>query len=107
MHIRTSRPSKYFSCRLPFNWKTPFGYMIVACMKLAASFSATFIATVFICLLIGLCWSMKCHIKAITHNISMLNVGKESTKNAKECKKRIGIIARGFTDAKKLSQAKN
>lgn len=37
----------------------------------------------------------------------MLNVGKEPTKNAKECKKRIGIIARGFTETKKLSQAKN
>lgn len=90
-------------CRLPFDWKTPYGYMIVACMKVAASFSATFIATVFICLMIGSCWSIKLHIKATTYNVSMLKMGKKSFKNVQKCKKRISTIVQDFIETKQLS----
>lgn len=89
---------------MPFDWKTPCGYIIVAGMKLAASFSATYIATVFMCLLIGSCWTIKSYIKATTYSVSMLKVGKLSSESSEECKKRISIIAQNFEKAKQLSQ---
>lgn len=70
--------SKLFYCRLPFNWRTPHGYLIALIFESIASFTVGSFVVPPICFFIGSCFLITSFVNDITVKIAHLHVNKRS-----------------------------
>lgn len=92
------------SHRLPFNWKTPIGYMIALASEWAIIHSAILTAAIFV-FFVGSAWLIICLIKDITNDLSELNITGTSLHSRRELRERFCYIIQFYSDAKQLSVA--
>ena len=93
------------SLRLPYNWKTPFGYLITLAAESASTHSALFCTSPIVSFFGGWAWLAICSLKDISNDLPELIVGKGTHGRRKEMKKRFCSIILFYSDAKQLSEA--
>lgn len=92
-----------FVSRLPFNWKTPFGYLIAFSLEIASAYTMLFIALTALCLVVGSCWIFIGIVDDITNDLDRLNCNDE-TDHSEQCMKiRFFSTVQLYSDAKQLS----
>lgn len=94
-----------FDCwRLPFNWRTPFGYLIALCIECMAVFSIILTTIPLVCFFIGSCWLCIAFAKDITNDLSLWNLGGlTSNQSHLKCKMKLCRIVEIHSDVKQLS----
>lgn len=89
--------------RLPFNWTTPFGYLVaysILCVTVFCSYYCTYLVT---CFLIGICWlSIKC-VEDITNDLRALSFSKGTKDSHQKLKRSLINIVQMHSDVKQLS----
>lgn len=89
--------------RLPFNWKTPFGYLATLCFEFIALYFAISTVVPVVCLAIGLNWWIYLLIDEIQINVKFLNKlnrRPKSATNRTELKNRFIAIVIDFGNVK-------
>lgn len=94
-------------CRFPFDWKTPFGYLVGVSIQGVSMWSVVFCVHNALCLLVGLCWIMIAFIIDIETEFKTLNK-KYRHKNGqfikyKEFRQQFYQIVQFHSDVKQLS----
>lgn len=87
--------------RLPYDWKTPFGYLVTVVVFLSASTFGGFLGvTATVCLSIGFSWLLIAFADSIVNDVIKLNAtnGKYA-----EMKKLLKSIVEDLSDMKQLS----
>lgn len=90
-------------CRLPFNWKTPIGYLIALSAEYASVHSALFGFTPVTSFFVGSAFLTTCFVRDIENELPQLNVIARSTRSRKKMMERFCYIVRFHSDAKQLS----
>lgn len=90
-------------CRLPFNWKTPFGYLIATVFFSLASWAVLYALTLTLSFYAGACSLFSTFAKDITCQVSRLIVDGKSTRSHKKFKKRFCRIILLDSRVKQLS----
>lgn len=102
-HIKLKHITIHFS-RLPFDWRTPFGYLVTLAAEYTSINSAVFGFTPIISFFIGSGWFAIWIVKDITSDLAALKDQQVSTKRRqKELKKKFYYIVRFYSDARELS----
>lgn len=97
----------FFYIRLPFNWKTPLGYLIAQLAQtLAAYFTLVCLASV-LCFLVGSCWLFITFIEDITQNLFVWNNDKTANRNHEDRLKCYCNIIQSYVDVNQLSTEEN
>lgn len=60
--------------RLPFNWKTPFGYLIALMMQAVASYFTLLSTASTLCLLVGLCLLFIAFVEDLANDLNALSI---------------------------------
>lgn len=105
--------NKHF--RLPFDWKSPFRYLIVLMLESVTAFYTCLLMSALLCSFIGSCCMLKAIVKDITIDLSLRTIENQiiqekyskSTKsviNRIEAKVNFCDIIQFHSDAKKLSR---
>lgn len=89
--------------RLPFDWKTPFGYLIALLAEFATVHSSSFLFSPVASFFIGSAWLLICFIQDITSDLADLNVITTSIQSLTEMKKRLCYIVGFYSDKKQLN----
>lgn len=91
-----------FHCtRLPFDWKTPYGYLPVFISQSIGPGVAASADVQFLCLIFGSCWLFIFIAEDIAKDLIAFNIiAKTSNANHSELTKRFCDIVQIFTDAK-------
>lgn len=92
-----------FICRLPFNWKTPHGYLIALFLESIASFTVGSIIVPPICIVIGSCFLVSSFVNDMAVKMPKLDVKKRPNGKSQEIKKHFCNIIGNISDAKQLS----
>lgn len=96
--------------RMPFNWKTPFGYLIAFFLETSAFYSIVLGCVPLVCFLVGSCSFFTSFAKDITEAFRILDIDYRKTKNRKRPKQTGNItesfrnVVQLFADAKQLSR---
>lgn len=99
------RFKKHF--RLPFNQKTPIGYLSLSLFNIIGMFCLIFTSVPILCLLIGSCWLFICFANDITNDLQWLSIGgttKLKRRRMKEVMDRLCKIVQIHSDLKQLSE---
>lgn len=90
---------------IPFNWQTPFGYLIASFIQFAAAFAVSLSATAVLGFLVGSCWLFIDTIRDITTDFEHFNfnVNRSSGQSNRIMKMRFCKIIAFYSDAKQLS----
>ena len=87
--------------RLPFDWKTPFGYLLAISAQAAGYFCICSNAPPVIGYMIGSCWLFISFIEDITTEFLLLNSSEASSnQNDKEFKENFCNIIQLYSDVK-------
>lgn len=78
-------PPPFFS--LPFNWKTPFGFIIASSSLTAAGFALFLSITPTTCFFFGSCWIFIVFVEGITNDLAILNIGGMSQRSRDKMRK--------------------
>lgn len=97
--------SNYY--RTPFDWRTPFGYLIAMCGLFPAIYYIFLGNTCNLCLAIGTCCFMIAFGKDIGAEMTELNHNAEKTTHRAELYKKICDISKFHVIAKQLSSLSN
>lgn len=89
--------------RLPFNWKTPLGYLVVQLSEAMSFLSIVSCLISTLCFYAGSCWLIIAFGKDIANDLDLLNVGGASNRNRKLTRERFGKIIQIHMDVKQLS----
>lgn len=89
--------------RFPFNWKTPFGYLIAELSETASYLSIVLCRIPILCFFWGSCGLFCLFIRDITSDLELLNVGGASDQSRKKRQERFGKIIQLHSDVKQLS----
>lgn len=89
--------------RLPFNWKTPFGYLIATIIISLASLCMLSSAVPTVCIFCGLCWILMEIVKDMTNDLINLKARKRFDPNYKQLNRHFFNMVHDFSDAKQLS----
>lgn len=92
--------------RLPFDWRTPFGYLIALFIECMAVFSIIQTTIPLTCFFIGSCWILAAFAKDITSDLSGWNVGRLLGQRPAIDKMRLCHIVQIHSDTKQLSVEK-
>lgn len=94
-----------FFLRLPFNWRTPHGYLIALSIESIVITCIIFSSFPHICFFIGSCWSISSFMDDIHSDLAVLIVTKKrlNRNDEKKFKQTISNIVQDVTDAKELS----
>lgn len=65
---------------MPFNWKTPLGYLIALLFECISSYYAALFLVPLLCFLFGSCFLLRSFVKDITNDLSLLNACTTSAK---------------------------
>lgn len=79
-----------FGRRLPFNWKSPIGYIIVTFFQIIGIVSCSEVCVVVLCYYTGVCLAITTFISDIEYNLKNLNV--ETTADSKTSSEQTRII---------------
>lgn len=94
--------------RLPFNWKTPFGYFIAMVIFAEVTFYILCCGVIGVCLLVGSCWLIQTIVQDISHDVNDFNVSKKKwNQNRMEMKIKFNNFIDDFSYAKQLSGKRN
>lgn len=92
------------SSRLPFNWKTPFGYVIAMIIFAEVTFYILCCGVIGVCLLFGSCWLIQSIVQDIAHDMNALDVPKKKwQQNRMEMRIMFNNLIDDFSHAKELS----
>lgn len=80
----------FYILRYPFNWKTPFGYIICALIQTITQFVAGGIFVAILIMVVGFCSLVKAFILDIEENLIQLNEG------VVECKQQVKMMKKLF-----------
>lgn len=89
--------------RLPFDWKTPFGYFIALFLEIPALYTMLFNALTLLCLFFGSSWIFIQFAEDITNDLKQLKRNKETDRNDRILKKHFFSAVQFYSDAKQLS----
>lgn len=96
----------FFSHSLPYDWKTPFGYMVTCLFMYATLFSAILCITPVLCLSCGSFWLLDSSIDAISNDLNEFNEsnGKniKNENDRKSLNELFYIILQDFSELKQL-----
>lgn len=90
--------------RLPFNWKTPFGYMIATIFFLAATCAVLYALTLTLSFYAGACYFFISFSKDISNDVPLLIVGGKSKRSHQKMKARFCKIIQLNSTVKQLSR---
>lgn len=90
--------------RLPFDWKTPIGYLFALAAESVSAHSALFCFTPIISFFVGSAWLIICSLEDISNDLTELNGSKTSNKNPDEVKEHFCHVIRFYSDARQLSR---
>lgn len=90
--------------RLPFDWKTPFGYFLASIFFAGAIYCLLFGIIPVVCLFVGSCWLFISFAKDMTNEISKLNASAKA-KDYCELKRRFSKLIEMHVDVKKFSES--
>lgn len=90
--------------RLPFSWKTPFGYLITAVAEGASVHAILFCISPVVSFLFGTAWWAAYALDDISSDLTELNGKKTPNGNRMEMKRHFCYIIRMYSDAKQLSE---
>lgn len=93
--------------RLPFNAKTPIGYIFFLIFNSSVAFCVLFSIMPAICFLTGSCWLFILFAKDITNDLKLLEINGKLKRNRAEGKRRFCRIVRVYSDVKELSVMQN
>lgn len=89
---------------MPFNWKTPSGYLITLLFEFFSFHCADVFIIAVLCFLVGTCFLLKSFIADITNDLHLLSNGKIKTvKQAQRIQKIFCEIAQDLAKIKELS----
>lgn len=77
---------RYLWIRLPFDWKTPLGYLLVSVAQLGSSYFVIQIAILLMAFFVTSCWTLTTTIDDIKEQINNLNEIARSKGNVKSLK---------------------
>lgn len=98
------KPNLNFRLRFPFNWKTPFGYIIAVLSATWLVFSLSLTGALPNFFFAGLCWLLAAFMGDINSDFANFIVRKESKpQNAMQTKARLYKIIRELSRVKQLS----
>lgn len=89
--------------RLPFNWKTPFGYAVALLAQFTGSYAVLFCASTVFGLFGGSIWLFISITQDINNDLKHLKFKKKLTKSDQCMKVQFYKIVRFYLDAKQLS----
>lgn len=92
-----------FPKRLPFNCKTPFGFILYTVFASAGTLCILFNLIQTTCFFIGSCWLYICLAKNLRNDLSLLNVHRKAKERNKKIKECFCQIVQNFADVKELS----
>lgn len=93
--------------RLPFNWRTPLGYLVAELSEMVSIVSIVHIFTPTMGFYVGSCWLFIIFVRDITKDLQLLNVGSASERNYKKMSERFGHAIQLHSDLKQLVCPKN
>lgn len=93
-----------FFWSLPFDWKTPLGYLFVLVVESMATFCTCLYLTASLCFYIGSTWMLKSFVEDAANGFSHLNEAETSHRNSKKMKTHFNDIVQLYADAKELSE---
>lgn len=94
----------HFHSRFPFNWKTPFGYMVALLLATWLVFSLSFCGALANFFFAGLCWLLAAFIRDVNNDFAHFIVRKETNRrNSKQTKIKLCKIIRELSRVKQLS----
>lgn len=91
--------------RLPYNWRTPLGYLVTLIIQTVASLSCILSIVPAICLLVGLCWLIISFVEDVTNDLNALNIGQNTERSRRIMKERFCSIIQLHMELKQLSIA--
>lgn len=92
------------SCRLPFDWHTPFGYFVAAFIQIIAAICTNVFLIGVACPFLGACWLIISFSKDITNDLAHLKVRKLSNeKHREKLKQDFCRVFKLHSDAMQLS----
>lgn len=94
----------FFLPRMPFNWKTPFGYCITMLIQSTDVYYSGLCGLPIVCFLIGGCYLLKTIVNDITNDLFRLNTVQKSEKDRINTKILFCNIIQNFSDTKQLSK---
>lgn len=92
-----------FFFRLPFDWKTPSGYLLASIFFAGAIFCLLFGFIPLPCLFVGSCWLFICFATDMKNELKKLNVSAKN-KNYRELTQRFSKLIEMHVDVKQLSE---
>lgn len=104
-----SRLQFHFSIflRIPFNWRNPYGYLVILFGQYVASFGVVNGATGILCYLMGSCWLFSIIVHDITDDLMHLKRTKNSDQSDRIMRERFHSIIRFYLDVKQLTDRFN
>lgn len=95
--------SQIFFNRLPFNWRTPFGYLI-AQLSIAISYISILACLILtLCFYVSSCWLFATFAKDITNDLDLLNAFGASDRSHSKLQEHLSNIIQSHIDVKQLS----
>lgn len=92
----------FFLYRLPFNWRTPLGFIVVLLYQILVAYLVGLLFIPILCFLVGSCFLLKIFVEDTTKDLNRLNMSKMYGNN-KEVKEIFCNIAQDFSNLKQLS----
>lgn len=93
--------------RMPFNWKTPIGFLVIFLFQCVNVNNAAMIVTPTMCFFVGSCILLKSLIEDITNDLNSLNQDEQKMskldKRKKIAKEDFCYVIQEFSDVKQLS----
>lgn len=91
--------------RIPWNYRTQFGYLIALLLEVITAFSVAFTLSMIMCFLSGFCCFVISFVVDITHDLSHSNISDETPTNGDKTvlKERLCKVVQLHSDIKQLS----
>lgn len=88
--------------RLPFNWKTPFGFLIAILDQAVAAYFTLLSTASSLCILVGMSWFFIAFIEDIANDLFVLNPIEIPNRSYQELMEDFSHNIRLYSDVKKL-----
>lgn len=89
--------------RLPFNWRTPFGYLMALICETCAFICMVCMGSPCVGIFIGSCWLLTAFMKDITYDLSNLSADVKLKRSKQKINAQFTSIVQDFSDAIQLS----
>lgn len=93
-----------FFCRFPFDWRTPFGYIVaINCQFIGTVYVSTTTA-ILVTFFVSICWVLDTFIEDITIDLQNFNDCRTSCSNDRRVMKRICDIVKLYAEVRQFSR---